>query len=204
MDRSGRENAVRTSSIRQVLGASFIGTAIEWYDFFIYGTAATLVFGQLFFSPEFSPLAATLSSVATFAVGFVARPFGGIVFGHFGDKLGRKAMLVLTLNMMGIATFLVGLIPTFETIGLLAPILLVVLRIVQGLGVGGEWGGAALMAVEYAPENKRGYYGSWPQMGVPAGLLLATGIFGAVSFLPNEQFLAWGWRIPFLLSILLV
>ncbi len=204
MDRSGRENAVRTSSIRQVLGASFIGTAIEWYDFFIYGTAATLVFGQLFFSPEFSPLAATLSSVATFAVGFVARPFGGIVFGHFGDKLGRKAMLVLTLNMMGIATFLVGLMPTFETIGLLAPILLVLLRIVQGLGVGGEWGGAALMAVEYAPENKRGYYGSWPQMGVPAGLLLATGIFGAVSFLPNEQFLAWGWRIPFLLSILLV
>jgi MHS family shikimate/dehydroshikimate transporter-like MFS transporter len=204
LDSSGRENAVRTSSVRQVLGASFIGTAIEWYDFFIYGTAATLVFGQLFFSPEFSPLAATLSSVATFAVGFVARPFGGIVFGHFGDKLGRKAMLVLTLNMMGIATFLIGLMPTFETIGLLAPILLVLLRIVQGLGVGGEWGGAALMAVEYAPENRRGYYGSWPQMGVPAGLLLATGIFGAVSFLPNEQFLAWGWRIPFLLSIILV
>jgi MFS family permease len=142
--------------------------------------------------------------VATLAVGFVARPVGGIIFGHFGDKLGRKAMLVLTLNMMGIATFLVGLMPTFEQIGLLAPILLVVLRIVQGLGVGGEWGGAALMAVEYSPEDKRGYYGSWPQMGVPAGLLLATGIFGAVSFLPNEQFLAWGWRIPFLLSIVLV
>ncbi|MCA1737968.1 MAG: MHS family MFS transporter [Actinobacteria bacterium] len=192
------------SSVRQVLGASFIGTTIEWYDFFIYGTAATLVFGQLFFSPSFSPLAATMSSVATFAVGFVARPLGGIVFGHFGDKLGRKAMLVITLNMMGIATFLVGVLPTFESIGLLAPILLVLLRVVQGLGVGGEWGGAALMAVEYAPENRRGYYGSWPQMGVPAGLLLATGIFGAVSFLPNEQFLAWGWRIPFLLSIILV
>lgn len=204
MDRSGREDAGQMSSVRQVLGASFIGTAIEWYDFFIYGTAATLVFGQLFFSPNFSPLAATLSSVATFAVGFVARPLGGIVFGHFGDKLGRKAMLVLTLNMMGIATFLVGLLPTFESIGLLAPILLVLLRVVQGLGVGGEWGGAALMAVEYAPENRRGYYGSFPQMGVPAGLLLATGVFGAVSFLPNEQFLAWGWRIPFLLSIILV
>jgi MHS family shikimate/dehydroshikimate transporter-like MFS transporter len=204
MDRSSREDAGQMSSVRQVLGASFIGTTIEWYDFFIYGTAATLVFGQLFFSPSFSPLAATMSSVATFAVGFVARPLGGIVFGHFGDKLGRKAMLVITLNMMGIATFLVGVLPTFESIGLLAPILLVLLRVVQGLGVGGEWGGAALMAVEYAPENRRGYYGSWPQMGVPAGLLLATGIFGAVSFLPNEQFLAWGWRIPFLLSIILV
>ena len=205
MDRSGRESAVQTSDIRQVLGASFIGTTIEWYDFFIYGTAATLVFGQLFFSPSFSPLAATLSSVATFAVGFVARPLGGIVFGHFGDRLGRKAMLVLTLNMMGIATFLVGVLPTFESVGLLAPILLVVLRIVQGLGVGGEWGGAALMAVEYAPENRRGYYGSWPQMGVPAGLLLANGVFfGVASFLPEEQFFTWGWRIPFLLSIVLV
>jgi metabolite-proton symporter len=204
MDGSSREDAVRRSDVRQVLGASFIGTAIEWYDFFIYGTAATLVFGQLFFSPNFSPLAATLSSVATFAVGFVARPLGGVIFGHFGDKLGRKAMLVLTLNMMGIATFLVGVLPTFESIGLLAPILLVLLRVVQGLGVGGEWGGAALMAVEYSPEDKRGYYGSWPQMGVPAGLLLATGIFGLVSLLPNEQFLAWGWRIPFLLSIVLV
>ncbi len=156
------------------------------------------------FSPNFSPLAATLSSVATFAVGFVARPLGGIIFGHYGDRLGRKAMLVLTLNMMGIATFLVGVLPTFESIGLLAPLLLVLLRIVQGLGVGGEWGGASLMAVEYAPEDKRGYYGSWPQMGVPAGLLLATGIFTVVSFLPNEQFLAWGWRIPFLLSIILI
>src|SRR5918911_588828 len=201
---SGREGAVQTSDVRQVLGASFIGTTIEWYDFFIYGTAATLVFGQLFFSPSFSPLAATLSSVATFAVGFVARPFGGIVFGHFGDKLGRKAMLVLTLTMMGVATFLIGCLPTYDAIGVLAPILLVLLRVVQGLGVGGEWGGAALMAVEYAPEDKRGYYGSWPQMGVPAGLLLSTGIFYAVSFLPNEQFLAWGWRIPFLLSIILI
>ena len=183
--------------------ASFIGTTIEWYDFFLYGTAAALIFPALFF-PEFSETAGRLASASTYAVGFAARPLGGLVFGHFGDRIGRKAMLVLTLNMMGIATFLIGLMPTFETIGLLAPILLVLLRVVQGLGVGGEWGGAALMAVEYAPENRRGYYGSWPQMGVPAGLLLATGIFGAVSFLPNEQFLAWGWRIPFLLSILLV
>jgi metabolite-proton symporter len=205
MDTLDGEDTARTSDVRQVLAASFIGTAIEWYDFFIYGTAATLIFGQLFFSPSFSPLAATLSSVATFAVGFAARPLGGVIFGHFGDKLGRKAMLVLTLNMMGIATFLVGVLPTFETIGLLAPILLVVLRIVQGLGVGGEWGGAALMAVEYAPENRRGYYGSWPQMGVPAGLLLANGVFfGMASLLTEEQFFDWGWRIPFLLSIILV
>src|SRR4051794_31752021 len=135
MDSSGREDSVQTSDIRQVLGASFIGTTIEWYDFFIYGTAATLVFGQLFFSPSFSPLAATLSSVATFAVGFIARPLGGIIFGHYGDRLGRKAMLVLTLNMMGIATFLIGVMPTYESIGLLAPLLLVLLRVVQGIGV---------------------------------------------------------------------
>ena len=202
MDRS-REDANQASSIRQVLGASFIGTTIEWYDFFLYGTAATLVFGQLFF-PESTPLVGTLLSLSTYAVGFVARPFGGIIFGHFGDRLGRKSMLVLTLNIMGAATFLIGCLPTFDAIGLLAPILLVLLRIIQGIGVGGEWGGAALMAVEYSPENRRGYYGSWPQMGVPAGLLLATGVFSAVSFFPNEQFLAWGWRIPFLLSIVLI
>src|ERR671938_1053283 len=203
MERFGGEGTGQTSDIRQVLGASFIGTTIEWYDFFLYGTAATLVFGQLFF-PGGDPLISTLSALGTFAVGFVVRPLGGIIFGHFGDRLGRKATLVLTLTMMGAATFLIGLLPTFDQLGVLAPILLVLLRTIQGLGVGGEWGGAALMTVEYAPEDKRGYYGSWPQMGVPAGLLLATGVFGAVSFLPNEQFLAWGWRIPFLLSIILV
>src|SRR3954463_15137300 len=204
MDSSGREDAVQTSDIRQVLGASFIGTTIEWYDFFLYGTAATLVFGQLFF-PTGDPLISTLSALGTFAVGFVARPLGGIIFGHYGDKLGRKAVLVLTLTMMGAATFLIGCLPTYESIGVLAPILLVVLRIIQGLGVGGEWGGAALMAVEYAPENRRGFFGSWPQMGVPAGLLLANGVFfGMASLLTEEQFFDWGWRIPFLLSIVLV
>jgi MFS transporter, MHS family, shikimate and dehydroshikimate transport protein len=203
LDRAGREDAVEMSSVRQVLAASFIGTTIEWYDFFLYGTAATLVFGQLFF-PTGDQLVSTLASLGTFAVGFIIRPLGGIIFGHFGDRLGRKSMLVLTLTMMGVATFLIGLLPTYSSIGVLAPILLVLLRVVQGLGVGGEWGGAALMAVEYAPEDKRGYYGSWPQMGVPAGLLLSTGVFGAVAFLPNEQFLAWGWRIPFLLSIILI
>src|SRR5215212_7094988 len=203
MERSGGEETGQTADIRQVLGASFIGTTIEWYDFFLYGTAATLVFGQLFF-PSGDPLLSTLSALGTFAVGFIVRPLGGIIFGHFGDRLGRKAILVLTLTIMGAATFLIGLLPTFDQIGVLAPILLVLLRTIQGLGVGGEWGGAALMTVEYAPEDKRGYYGSWPQMGVPAGLLLATGVFGAVSFLPNEQFLSWGWRIPFLLSIILV
>src|ERR687886_1064569 len=203
MERSGEENEGQRPPIRQVLGASFIGTAIEWYDFFLYGTAATLVFGQLFF-PTGDPLISTLSALGTFAVGFIIRPLGGVIFGHYGDRLGRKTVLILTLTMMGAATFLIGCLPTYDTIGVLAPILLVLLRVVQGLGVGGEWGGAALMAVEYAPEDKRGYYGSWPQMGVPAGLLLSTGIFAVVSFLPNEQFLAWGWRVPFLLSIILV
>ena len=203
MERAGGESAGQTSDVRQVLGASFIGTAIEWYDFFIYGTAATLVFGQLFF-PTGDPLISTLSALGTFAVGIVIRPLGGIIFGHFGDRLGRKSMLVLTLTMMGAATFLIGLLPTFDQIGFLAPILLVVLRIIQGLGLGGEWGGAALMSVEYAPEDKRGYFGSWPQMGVPAGLVLANGVFLAVASLPNEQFLAWGWRVPFLLSIILI
>jgi MHS family shikimate/dehydroshikimate transporter-like MFS transporter len=203
METSGGENEGQRPPTRQILGASFIGTTIEWYDFFLYGTAATLVFGQLFF-PTSDQLISTLSALGTFAVGFIIRPLGGIIFGHYGDRLGRKTVLVLTLTMMGVATFLIGCLPTYDAIGVLAPILLVLLRIVQGLGVGGEWGGAALMAVEYAPEDKRGYYGSWPQMGVPAGLLLSTGVFGAVSFLPNEQFLAWGWRIPFLLSIILI
>ncbi|MBV9453091.1 MAG: MHS family MFS transporter [Rubrobacter sp.] len=202
MERSG-ENEGQRPPISQILGASFIGTTIEWYDFFLYGTAATLVFGQLFF-PTGNQLISTLSALGTFAVGFIIRPLGGIIFGHYGDRLGRKTVLVLTLSMMGVATFLIGLLPTYDAIGVLAPILLVLLRVVQGLGVGGEWGGAALMAVEYAPEDKRGYYGSWPQMGVPAGLLLSTGVFGVVSFLPNDQFLSWGWRVPFLLSIILI
>ncbi|MBA3472670.1 MAG: MHS family MFS transporter [Rubrobacter sp.] len=176
---------------------------IEWYDFFLYGLAAAVVFNQLFFPSE-TPLAGTLTAFATFGVGFFFRPVGGMIFGHYGDKLGRKTILVLTLLIMGVATFLIGLLPTYDTIGILAPILLVVLRIFQGIGVGGEWGGAALMVVEHAPPDRRGFYGSWPQMGSSAGNLLAAGSFAAVSALPEEQFLAWGWRIPFLLSAILI
>jgi MFS transporter, MHS family, shikimate and dehydroshikimate transport protein len=204
MERLGGEGTGQTSSIRQVALASFIGTAIEWYDFFLYGTAAALVFGQLFF-PEATPLQGTLLAFATYGVGFFARPVGGIIFGHYGDRIGRKTMLVLSLLIMGIATFLIGLLPTFESVGVLAPILLVVLRLFQGIGVGGEWGGAVLMAVEHAPAGRRGFFGSWPQMGVPAGLLLANVVFFISSTaVPEEQFLAWGWRIPFLLSIILI
>src|SRR5918994_2953608 len=155
MERIGGEDTGLPTSIRKVVVASFIGTTIEWYDFFIYTTAAALVFPQLFF-PSFGPLAGTLASFATYAVGFLARPLGGVIFGHYGDKIGRKAMLVTTLLIMGIATFVVGLLPTYETIGIWAPILLVVLRLLQGLGLGGEWGGAVVMAVEHSPDDKRG------------------------------------------------
>ncbi len=203
MERLGGEDIGRDSSIRQVAFASFIGTAIEWYDFFLYGTAAALVFNQLFF-PTFAPLTGTLASFATFGVGFFARPVGGVVFGHFGDRIGRKSMLVITLLVMGGATFLIGLLPTFQTAGILAPILLVILRFLQGFAVGGEWGGATLMAVEHAPEESRNFYASWPQMGAPAGLVLSTAVFTIFSSLPDEQFFAWGWRIPFLLSIILI
>jgi MFS transporter, MHS family, shikimate and dehydroshikimate transport protein len=204
MERIGGEGEGQTSSVRQVALASFIGTAIEWYDFFLYGTAAALVFGTLFF-PEATPLGGTLLAFATYGVGFFARPVGGIIFGHYGDRIGRKTMLVLSLLIMGVATFLIGLLPTFESVGLLAPILLVVLRLLQGIGVGGEWGGAVLMAVEHAPPGRRGFFGSWPQMGVPAGLLLANVVFFVTSSAMSEaQFLAWGWRIPFLLSIILI
>lgn len=190
-------------SITQVAVASFIGTAIEWYDFFLYGTAAALIFNRLFF-PTFDPLVGTLAAFGTYAVGFIARPLGGIIFGHYGDKLGRKSMLSLTLLLMGVATFCIGLLPTYHTLGVWASVLLILLRLLQGFGVGGEWGGAVLMAVEHAPEGQRGFYGSWPQVGVPAGLLLSTGVFSIVSMLPEEQMLSWGWRVPFLLSILLV
>ncbi len=191
------------TSIVKVAFASFVGTTIEWYDFFLYGTAAALVFNRLFF-PNFDPLVGTLAAFGTYAVGFVARPLGGIVFGHYGDKIGRKTMLFLTLLIMGIASFLIGLLPTYESIGVWAPILLLLMRILQGFGVGGEWGGAVLMAVEHAPPGRRGFYGSWPQLGVPAGLVLGNLIFSIFSTQPEEQFLAWGWRVPFLLSIVLV
>ncbi|MEX2579524.1 MAG: MFS transporter [Verrucomicrobiales bacterium] len=195
--------ASEPNSVRRVVLASFIGTTIEWFDFFIYGTAAALVFGQLFFPGE-SEFVGRMASFGTFAIGFFARPLGGIVFGHFGDKIGRKAMLVTTLMMMGVATFLIGVLPTYESIGVAAPIILVLLRLVQGFGVGGEWGGAVLMAVEHGHEGKRGLYGSCVQMGVPVGLLLATSVFAVVTRMPEEDFLAWGWRIPFLLGIVLL
>jgi metabolite-proton symporter len=184
--------------------ASLIGTAVEWYDYFIYGLAAATVFGPLFF-PSFSPASATLAAFATFSAGFLARPLGGIVMGHFGDRVGRRSMLVTSLLLMGAATIGIGLLPTYATIGLWAPVLLVVLRLVQGFGVGGEWGGAVLMAVEHAPPKRRGFYGSFPQMGVPGGVLLAMLAFllGSSS-ISGEAFLAWGWRIPFLASGILV
>jgi len=190
-------------SIRIVAFASLIGTTIEWYDFFLYGTAAALVFNRLYF-PTFDPLAGTLAAFGTYTVGFVARPIGGIIIGHYGDRIGRKSMLILTLVIMGVATFGIGLLPTYAQIGPWAAVLLVVLRLAQGFGVGGEWGGAVLMAVEHAPPGRRGFYGSWPQIGVPAGLLLSTAVFAWFARLPEEQFLSWGWRVPFLLSIVLV
>jgi metabolite-proton symporter len=193
----------QTSHVKVAL-ASLIGTAIEWYDFFLYGTAAALIFNKLYF-PTFDPAAGTLLAFGTFALGFIARPLGGLVFGHYGDKLGRKTMLYLTLLIMGLATALIGLLPTYETIGIWAAVLLVACRLVQGFGLGGEWGGAVLMAVEHAPENRRGFYGSWPQMGAPLGLVLGTLVFSAVSgAMTEEQFMAWGWRIPFLFSFVLI
>jgi MHS family shikimate/dehydroshikimate transporter-like MFS transporter len=195
--------ATKGGSIRLVALASLIGTTIEWYDFFLYGTAAALVFNRLFF-PTFDSRVGTLAAFGTYSVGFFARPFGGIVAGHYGDRIGRRSVLILTLVLMGVATFCVGLMPTYQQIGPWAAVVLVVLRIIQGLGVGGEWGGAVLMAVEHSPANARGFYGSWPQIGVPLGLLLSTAVFARFARLPEHQFLSWGWRVPFLISILLV
>ena len=190
--------------IRRVVLASFIGTTIEWYDYFIYGTAAALVFNKLFF-PSLDPFTGTVAAFGTFAVGFFARPIGGLVFGHYGDKLGRKTMLVTTLALMGVATFLIGVLPTHAQVGVMAPVLLVVLRFIQGFGVGGEWGGAVLMAVEHAHKGRRGFYASWAQAGVPVGLLLATGVFTLLNAqLTDEQFISWGWRVPFVIGILLL
>lgn len=191
--------------VRRVVTASFVGTMIEWYDFFLYGTATALVFDKLFFPKDIDPYLAKMASFGTFAIGFFARPLGGVIFGHFGDRIGRKAMLVTTLMMMGIATCLIGLLPTYHTIGIAAPILLVILRIVQGFGVGGEWGGAVLMAVEHARGGRRGLLGSLVQSGVPAGQLLAVGVFTAFDIsLDDTAFLSWGWRVPFLLGIVLL
>lgn len=197
------EAAVSVNSVQNVVLASFIGTTIEWYDFFLYGTAAALVFNQLFF-PTLDPFAGTMASFATYAVGFFARPVGGVVFGHFGDRMGRKSMLVTTLMLMGTATFLIGVLPTYQQIGIAAPVLLVLLRFIQGFGVGGEWGGAVLMVVEHGHQGRRGLNASWVQAGVPAGLLLANAAFMLFSLMPNDAFLSWGWRVPFLLGIALL
>jgi len=189
--------------IRLVVSASMIGTIIEWYDFFVYGTAAALVFAPLFFSKA-SPTVGTLAAFATYALGFAVRPIGGAVFGHLGDKLGRKAILVTTLMVMGITTTLIGMLPTYNQIGNLAPVLLLVLRLIQGFGAGAEFAGAAILAVEFAPSDRRGFYGSWSQIGVAIGLAAAVGVFWLAQKLPEEQFMSWGWRIPFLMSALVL
>ncbi len=201
----GSSDAVggRTSIVKVVV-ASVVGTAVEWYDFFLYGSAAALVFGALFF-PSSDPLTATLLAFGTYALGFVARPLGGVVFGHYGDRVGRKRMLVVSLFMMGAATVAIGLLPTYAAIGVAAPILLLVCRLVQGFAVGGEWGGAVLMVAEHGRDEHRGFWTSWPQAGVPLGNLLATAVLWILSVVqPEEAFNAWGWRIPFLLSAVMV
>jgi len=195
--------AIATASPRRVALASAVGATIEWYDFFLYGTAAGLVFDKLYFN-GLSGSAATFAAFGTFAVGFLARPIGGLVFGHFGDRIGRKTMLIWTLVIMGVGTALIGLLPTYDQIGVLAPVLLVVMRIAQGIGVGGEYGGAVLLAVEFAPAHRRGFFGSFAHIGVPGGLFLASAVFSVASLLPDDAFLAWGWRVCFLLSIVLL
>ncbi|RSE94845.1 MFS transporter [Achromobacter aegrifaciens] len=183
--------------------ASMMGTTIEWYDFFLYGTAAALIFNKIFF-PSFDPLTGTLAAFATYSVGFFARPLGGVIFGHYGDKIGRKSMLLITLLLMGVPTILIGLIPSYEQIGYWAAVLLVLMRFLQGIAVGGEWGGAMLMAVEHAPDGKKGFFGSLPQAGVAPGLILSSLAMGAVATLPEADMLAWGWRLPFLASVVLL
>src|SRR3954454_2136589 len=184
--------------------ASTVGTTIEWYDFFLYGTAAALVFPKIFF-PNESPLSGTLLSFSTLFVGFAARPIGAAIFGHVGDRIGRKAALIATLSLMGVATALMGVLPGYATIGPFAPILLVLLRIIQGIGVGGEWGGSVLLSMEWGDQNRRGLSASWPQIGVPLGLVLSTGVVRITTALTGtEGFVAYGWRIPFILSIILI
>ena len=197
-------NSQKESNIRKVALTSLSGTSIEWYDFFLYGSAAGLVFPKLFFG-EVDPTTALVLSFMTFAAGFIARPIGGIVFGHFGDLIGRKKTLVIALMLMGISSTLIGLLPTYDTIGIVAPLLLTALRFCQGIAIGGQWGGAMLLVTESAPSNRRGFYGAYAQAGAPVGVILANIAFISVSMLTSEEnFLSWGWRIPFLISFVLV
>jgi metabolite-proton symporter len=203
-DTAATPPTVTPATLRKVVLASVIGTTIEWYDFFLYGTAAALVFNKLFFPPS-DPLTGTMLAFSTYALGFAARPLGGIVFGHFGDRIGRKRLLMLSLVLMGSSTVAIGLLPTFAQVGIAAPLLLTLLRLVQGFAVGGEWGGAVLMAAEYGDARRRGIWAGWPQVGVPAGNLLAAAILAMMTALLREdEFSAWGWRVPFLVSAVLV
>lgn len=191
------------AQLRKIVAASVAGNALEWYDFFLYSTAAALVFSRLFFPATTDPLTGTLAAFAGFAVGFAARPFGGLIFGHIGDRFGRKPALVLTLCIMGGSTFLIGLLPTYTQVGIWAPILLVLLRVLQGIAAGGEWGGGVLIISENAPPERRGFYSAWSQVGVAAGFVLSAGAFYLAQLLPDEQFISWGWRVPFLVSIVI-
>jgi MHS family shikimate/dehydroshikimate transporter-like MFS transporter len=206
MTATGAESgsSVDRREVRRTSLVSLMGSTIEWYDFFIYGTAAALVLNTAFF-PSADPFVGTLAAFSSFAVGFIARPVGGIIWGHFGDRIGRKKALVSALFVMGASTTLVGLLPSYATIGVAAPVLLFVLRILQGLAVGGQWGGAVLIATEYAPAHRKGYYGSFPQLGVPVAVIVSNGLFLILEAALGEQaFLSWGWRVPFLLSVLLI
>ncbi|GAA3813141.1 MFS transporter [Sphaerisporangium flaviroseum] len=201
---AGKAAVSKGGYVRRVVAASLVGTTIEWYDFFVYGTAATLIFNKLFF-PQSDPLVGTMLALTTYAIGFVARPAGGLIFGHFGDRLGRKRLLMLSLVLMGGSTVLIGALPTYNSIGLAAPILLVLLRIIQGVAIGGEWGGAVLLVAEHSKPRHRGFWASWPQIGAPLGNMLATGVLAVmVALLSDEAFIAWGWRVPFLLSSVLL
>jgi len=200
---TGSGAAPTEQQVRKIATAAYIGTALEWYDFFLFGTTAALVFAPLFF-PGDDPVLSTISAFLSFAVGFIARPVGAVVFGHVGDRYGRRVALVVTIGLMGVATTLIGALPTYAAAGIVAPILLTLLRAVQGVATGGEWGGATLLAIEYAAPRRRGFYASMVQIGSPTGTLLSTGAVALVTMLPQDQFLAWGWRLPYLASILLV
>ena len=198
-----RESGIDRRELRRVAFSSLLGTAMEWYDYFLYGLFAALVFNKLFF-PNFDPAVGTILSLLSFGVGFIARPIGAAIFGHLGDKIGRKKTLIVTIAVIGASTGCIGLLPTYDAIGLWAPLLLAALRFVQGLSLGGEWGGAVLMAVEHAPRRQRSFYGSMPQLGSPIGTLASSGVVGLVTLLPKDQFMTWGWRLPFLLSFLML